>query len=177
MSSTTLSPPVTAEEFAARDHKGLELVDGQVVEVPVSSATAHTSSRVLFKGTEYTDPRQLGVWFSADGGIRCFPDDPDRVRKPDAFFVRRERLPSNIWTTPFVEVAPDLAVEVVSPSDLATEVRGKVQEYLDAGVPVVWVIFPDTRTAWIHRVDRGVEIFESGELEAEPVIPGFRCRL
>jgi Uma2 family endonuclease len=160
MSPTTLSPPVTADEFAAREHKGFELVDGQVVEVAASSATAHTSSRVLFKGTEYTDPRQLGAWFSADGGIRCFPDDPERVRKPDAFFVRRERLPVNVWLTPFVEVAPDLAVEVVSPS-----------------IPVVWVIFPDTRTAWIHRADRGNEIFESGELEAEPVIPGFRCRL
>lgn len=177
MSPTTLSPPMTADEFAATDHKGFELVQGQLVELSVSNTTANTATEVLFYGIQFTKPRNLGAWFSSEGGVRCFPDDPDRVRKPDAFFVSRERLPGDTWSTAFVSIPPDLAVEVVSPNDLAYEVQGKVRESLEAGVTVVWVIYPETRTAFIHRAGRGVEIFENEELEAEPVLPGFRCKL
>jgi Uma2 family endonuclease len=66
---------------------------------------------------------------------------------------------------------------VISPNDLASEIDAKVEEYLAAGVQVVWVINPDSRIARIHRSDSIRGVHEAEELEAEPVLPGFRCRL
>lgn len=175
---STATAGLTAEEFAQLpDARGFELVDGELVEVPVSVPAGITTSRILMIAGTWCESRNLGIWLPPDTGIRCFADDPNRVRKPDACFIRRERLTTAAMEAPYFPVAPDLAVEVLSPTDLAYAVDDKVQEYLDAGIPIIWIINPERRIARIHRRGSITGVFETDELEAEPVLPGFRCKL
>jgi Uma2 family endonuclease len=177
MSADTSLHPVTADDFAAMpDTKGFELVDGELVELSMSVDSSFTAGEVLAIGRAYCHSRNLGIWLPPDTGIRCFADDPDRIRKPDACFIRRERFTPELRQV-FLPVAPDLVVEVVSPTDRHYEVDAKVEEYLAAGVSIVWVINPASRIARVHRSGAFTGVYENDELEAEPVIPGFRCRL
>jgi Uma2 family endonuclease len=119
-------------------------------------------------------------WVLPEGtAYQCFPDAPEKVRKPDTSFVSKERIPlDRAFDKGFIRVAPDLAAEVISPNDIAYEVDEKVQAFLRAGTRLVWVINPDARTVQVHRQsDRGVILRESDELTGEEVLPGFRCRV
>ena len=102
---------------------------------------------------------------------------PDTVRGPDASFVRRERIPDPI-PRGFARFAPDLAIEVLSPSNRPGEVLEKVGDYLNAGTLVVWVIDPDRRQARVYRADGTmVTVTENEPLDGEDVLPGFTCVL
>jgi Uma2 family endonuclease len=124
-------------------------------------------------------PKKLGWVFPEGTSYQCFQDDPSKVRRPDVSFVRLERLsPEEAAARGHARLAPDLAVEVVSPSDLYYEVDAKAQEWLDAGVKLVWVVNPRTRSVAIHRADGSSAILhEQDELTGENVIPGFRCQV
>ena len=127
---------------------------------------------------DFAEPHGLGWAFPADCGYQCFPDAPDKVRKPDASFIQRGRLPGEQLHEGHVRIAPDLAVEVVSANDLFDEVEIKVGEYLGAGVRLVWVVNPRTRTGQVYRADGSVtRLREGDELSGEDVLPGFRCRV
>ena len=77
-----------------------------------------------------------------------------------------------------IGIAPDLAVEVVSPNDLAYEIDKKVEEYDTASVKLIWVVNPETKTVRVHRADGTVTVLrEKDELDGENVVPGFRCRV
>lgn len=111
---------------------------------------------------------------------RCFgdvfPDDPDRIRRPDASFIRMDRLRSGPLPQGHCDIVPDLVVEVISPNDLYGEVEDKVEEYLAAGVRLVWVIYPPHKAFRIHRANGSVQDLKATtELTGEDVIPGFRC--
>jgi Uma2 family endonuclease len=100
------------------------------------------------------------------------------VRKPDVSLIFRDRLPAEQLEEGHLTLPPDLAVEVVSPNDSAYEVEEKVQEYLEVGVRLVWVVYPPTRTIHIHRADRTTAVIRSDdELTGEDLLPGFRCRV
>ena len=100
------------------------------------------------------------------------------MRRPDVSFIRKERLPEGPTSEGYIYIPPDLAVEVISPNDLAYEVDHKVVEYLDAGVALVWVINPEARTVRIHRRSGSLGwLREEDELSGEDVLPGFRCRV
>ena len=102
--------------------------------------------------------------------------NPDTVRAPDVFYVRSARLPAQGVPEAFWEIAPDLAVEVVSPTETAEEVRAKVHDYLAAGTPLVWVIYPRTQEVVAHTLDGLARTLGSGDrLEAPEVLPGFSC--
>lgn len=98
------------------------------------------------------------------------------MRFPDGSFIRSGRLPDNVLPRGHVRVVPDLVLEVVSPNDLAWEVDLKVTEYLQAGVPLVWVCYPDTRTVSIYRVQGQVTRLGVGDLLSDAeILPGFTC--
>ena len=99
-------------------------------------------------------------------------------RSPDLSFVRSGRLDAPGISQVFPQLAPDLAVEVVSPSDSPQRVLEKVGEYLEAGVRLVWVIDRQARRAVVHRaLSSAQEISADGMLDGEDVLPGFRCSL
>jgi len=94
----------------------------------------------------------------SDAGYQCFPDDPNKVRKPDLSFIQAARLAVEDEPEGWATIAPDLAVEVISPNDLFEAVSIKVREYLAAGVRLVWVIDTATQMVYVYPHDRRGEI-------------------
>ena len=177
--STLADRTYTPDDLLAMpDGKGFELVDGHLVERPMGALSSWVAGRIFRKLDEHIEAGGLGYLWPADNGFQCFPHDPMRVRRPDVSFVRRGRLPDDDLDVGFVKIAPDLVVEVLSPNDLAPEVERKVEDYLEAGVPLIWVIDPETQTARVHRADgTAARLRGDDELSGEDVVPGFRCAL
>jgi Uma2 family endonuclease len=178
MNAIAAKSSYTPEELLAMpDEKNYELVDGQLVERNMSTLSSWVAGRISRYLDVYAEENQLGWIFPADNGYQCFPDAPGKVRKPDVSFVRRDRLPENASSTGYMTIAPDLAVEVLSPNDLAWEIDRKVADYLGAGVRLVWVVHPVSRAVAVHRLSGPVSwLREEDELSGEDVLPGFhRC--
>ena len=152
-----------------------ELVDGELVERGMGALSGWVGGEVFGRIREYA--RQHGGWAFGDGvGYRCYTDDPERVHKPDASFVGADRLPSP--PEGYITIAPDLAVEVVSPNDIYYEVEAKVDEYLSAGVRLVWVVNPVNKSVRVFQPGRIVgEFGPDDELTGGDVMPGFTCRV
>src|SRR5206468_12011006 len=118
--------------------------------------------------------RQLGEVFGAETGF-TIARNPDTVRAPDVAFVTSARIAAIGVTKKFFSGAPDLAVEVVSPSDTVNEVDEKVQDWLDACVRLVWVVNPKPRTVIVYARGQSPRILsESESLDGSDVVPGFR---
>ena len=147
MHASVMSQRYTPEDLLAMaDGHRFDLVDGQLVERNMgaeSSWIAQQTNRYL---GNYAETSKHGLVLGPDCGYQIFPDDPNRVRFPDGSFIRSGRLPNDALPRGHIRVVPELVLEVVSPNDLAWEVDLKVTEYLQAGVPLIWVFYPDTRT-------------------------------
>ncbi len=102
--------------------------------------------------------------------------DPDTVRAPDVYYVGADRMPPTGIPEGFWGLAPDLAVEVVSPRESAEEVREKVRDYLQAGTSLMWVIYPRSREVIVHTPDGLARTYtERDVLEGFTCLPGFTC--
>jgi Uma2 family endonuclease len=155
-----------------------ELVDSHLKELDVGAESNHISAVVIFFLQLFLREHFLGWVLASDTQYQCFPHAPKMVRKPDVSFIRRERIPDSRLPRGLVRIRPDLAVEVVSPKDEFEEVDVKVEDYLRAGIPLVWIVVPATRQVYVHRPDGSVvKVRENGELTGEDVLPGFRCRV
>jgi Uma2 family endonuclease len=160
------------------DAVSYELVDGRLVERNVSAESSRVGLRIgRLIGAE-ADRTGEATAYGSDLGYQCFPNDPDRIRKPDASVIRRQRLEGVPRDTGYMPIPADLAVEVLSPNDLAYEVAAKVEEYLSAGFGAVWVAHPHLKTVTIYKA-RGVAVVlhEDDQITAEPALAGFRCRV
>lgn len=174
------SKPLTPDDLLAMGDEGksFELVNGELFEKNESLLSGRVESILCRLVDGHCSTNDLGPVWTGTQGIRCFPDDPTKIRKPDTFFVKKERFQSTSWHDGFLTVTPDMAAEVISSNDLASEIDEKVEEYLAAGIPLVWVINPEVRTVIIHRGDGSVtKLHENDELTGENVIPGFRCKV
>jgi Uma2 family endonuclease len=155
-----------------------ELVGGELVERNMGWESSRIGGRVQGLLFTFCEANGVGEVAPADASYQCFPDDPNKVRRPDVSFLRRERLPNLAERQGHCRVAPDLAVEVVSPNDYYSDVEAKVQEYINAGTLLVWVVNPPTRTVRVHRADGAVSDLHEGDvLSGEDIIPGFACRV
>ena len=126
----------------------------------------------------YCDANGSGKALPAEIGFRCFPHRPRLLRKPDGSYFRSGRLPGNRVPAGDILIAPDLVIESISPNELADTVIEKTEDYLAAGVNLVWIIYPARRRA-VSFAPNGFSqwIDEAGELDGRDVVPGFRCRL
>ena len=174
---------VTDEELLQipRDGQTYERVDG---EIRVSPAGFRHEAVAMALGAYlwvFVSERKLGHVVGSSTGFRWpgrKPDRPDNVRSPDVSFVAAGRFPDERRPIGFAELAPDLAVEVLSPHDRGGDVLEKVGEYLDAGTRLVWVIDPEKRTAAAYRSLTDVRVLgETDTLDGEDVVPGFSCPL
>ena len=119
---------------------------------------------------------RLGAVYAAETGF-WIEADPDTVRAPDVAFVSNARLPEDD-PDGYARFVPDLVVEVLSPSDRADKVREKVRDWLAAGVRLVWVVHPKEKSVRVYREDSSESTVAGDQaLDAEPVLPGFRCSL
>ncbi len=165
--------PISVEEFEAMPLEGTwELVDGEMVELtPSANRSGWIAGQIAFLLEAHVRATNAGWVFPAEVGFILF-DDRATVRSPDAAFVRRDRLPD--LTDSFVPVAPDLAVEVLSPTDRMADALGKVSMYLQAGVQLVWLVNPAEQSVTVFRPDASPKSVQApGTIFGEPVLPGF----
>lgn len=167
---------VTADELLRMPDDGYqyELVEGRLIRMPPPGFQHGVIAlRIASALLRFVEDGELGV-VMGEGGYKL-ASNPDTVRGPDASFVRRDRIetegvPRGYWVGP-----PDLAVEVLSPDDRPSELRGKIQQYLRLGVRMVWVIDPDDRTLTVYRPNvAAVTLTSLHDVEGDDVVPGFR---
>ena len=175
----TWTAPMTPEDLLAMPNEvDYELINGELVERHMGAESSWIASNLIGLIYLWCRGRLPGHLFTTDCGYQCFADDPTKVRKPDVSFVRKGRFPGERVPRSYIDIPPDLVVEVLSPNDLASEAAVKVEDYLDAGVPLVWVIFPDAETVTVHRADGTVtKLHNTDVLTGEGMLPGFQCKL
>ena len=171
MATATL---MSVEKFAALPEDGQmhELVEGELLTMP-PPGFLHTNIVALIFGSisVFLSQNPIGRAF-AEGGFLLI-EDPPTVRQPDIAFVRADRIPQR-WEGIYFRGAPDVAIEVVSPSDRAGDLELKVRQYLAAGAKAVAVVYPQTRSIWVHRPAGSPHLLGiSGNLEIPDVLPGW----
>jgi Uma2 family endonuclease len=172
-------PRITLEEYFERfdkDHPA-ELVDGQMVplEPGMSRRGAFTAGKIVTFLSLHVDEHGGGFVLVGEHFVLELAQDRERIRIPDVAFVRADRVEFDGKPT---RGAPDLAIEVISPSDKIGELTKKTRDYFAAGARLVWVIVPEARTAMVHRPDgTGTILSETDVLEGEDVLPGLAIRI
>jgi Uma2 family endonuclease len=163
----------TAEQLLRATGLGrCELVRGELTGRPYAGCEEGVIAAHI-AGTlgEFVHRCQLGVVVSGTGfQTAC---NPDTVRAPDVAFVCAQRVPARL-PRGYFEGAPDLAVEVLSPDDRASEVMAKVEDWLEASCREVWVVDPKTQTVSVHRSRNETLILHAADrLTSDPLLPGF----
>jgi Uma2 family endonuclease len=169
----TTAPITTAEQLLhAPDLGPCELVRGKLVIGTCASFEAgRIAASLALDLMEFAKPRKLGVALMATGFQ--IASGPDTVRVPRVAFLRAERIPTENLDD-YVQGAPDLAVEILSPWDLFSMVNAKVQDWLDAGCRLVWVVDPETRIVTVYQGrTQAVVLRASDTLTGGDVLPGF----
>ena len=168
---------MTADELLIMPDDGFcyELIKGELIRMP---PPGHIHGRVTMRIAgplyQYVLSNKLGIVYAAETGF-LIHQNPDTVRAPDAAFVERQRVDSAGEVEGYWVGAPDLAVEVVSPSDSVGYVEDKVEQWIEAGSRLVWVISPKLRTVTVYRSLADITILtEKDTLDGNDVVPGFQ---
>src|SRR5437868_12282208 len=173
------TPLMTAEELLYTNvpNKRTELVRGLlVVHEPPGGKHGNVTANLGARLWTHADLTGAGAVFVGDTGF-TLARNPDTVRGPDIAFVQTERLPAPIPNS-YLELAPDLVVEVLSHNDRPGETLAKIGDWLDAGARIVWVIDPERRIARVYRHTGSESLLsEQDDLDGEDVLPGFRCKV
>ncbi|MFQ6113831.1 MAG: Uma2 family endonuclease [bacterium] len=152
-----------------------EYVEGELKVSPTGMLHESIAVNLITKLYEFLKKHQLGRVYSSSAGYRM---KSGNVRSPDVSFVRKSKLPEGKSPEGFAHFAPDLAVEILSPSDSLEELHDKVVEYFDNGCEIVWVIDPKKRTATVYQSLNNYQILhENDELTGAEVLAGFSCHL
>jgi Uma2 family endonuclease len=153
-----------------------ELIDGVPKEKEMGAKADEIGLWLGSLMVTFVRARRLGHVFGPKTGYVCFPENPKKLRQPDVSFIAAGRLDGDEAPAGHIKVAPDIAVEIISPNNLYEEIESKVAEYRSAGVKLIWIITPETRTVLIRRLDGScAEVGATGQLSGEEVIPGFSC--
>ncbi len=159
--------------------KRLALLDGEIIEMPPSSQiNTVIAGRIIYFFNAYVIPRDLGYVTGADGG---FTLTEHNARQPDVGFISKARHP--VLEGVAFPIAPDLAVEVISPSESSNDVLKKVQRYIEAGTRLVWAVYPIEQTVYVwkpasHGDGLNVQTFGIDDtLNGGDVLPGFELKV
>ena len=175
--ATTFLPPATEADLLRmpQDGRKYELVDGRIVVSPAGGRHGRVIIALGARLEVFVKRKRSGYVFDSSTGFRL-PNG--NVRSPDVSFVARRRFKKGAIPQGFIPLAPDLAVEVLSPADRSRFVLDKVGEYLDVGVRMVWIIDPRARSASVYRSLANVRTLpDKDALAGEDVLRGFRCPL
>jgi len=152
-----------------------EVVDGQIVEEPpLGAREGCIATTISFLLNQFVREKRLGR--VANEVLFTLRAEPRLRRSPDVAFVSAERWPMTkiVLSSAAWEVIPDLAVEVISPTDLASEVQTKIAEYFRAGVRVVWVVYAQQSEVYVYESPREIRAFGRDEtVDGGTVLPGF----
>ena len=176
--TTTNIKLLTAEDLLRLDAQGVrgELIRGVLCEtMPTGLEHGEIVMNLGGELRNFIKPRKLGKLAASDSGV-WLERDPDTVREPDIAYFSAEKIPLDARVTGYAQVAPDLVVEVVSPSNSRQEVNDKALMWLRYGVRLVLVVHPNTRTVEVHREGhRVLTLTENDTLDGMDVLPGFTC--
>ena len=174
--STTIQTMTADELFLMKDDGfRYDLVKGELRKMsPAGGEHGAIIVRLTVALGQYVEENDLGVVFGAETGFKL-ASNPDTVLGPDVAFVSNEKIPPTGIPVAYWPGAPDLAVEVISPGNTRREMEEKIEEYLAAGVRLVWIISPKRRTVIVHQGDvEPVTLAESDTLDGQDVVPGFK---
>jgi Uma2 family endonuclease len=169
----TIKGPATLQDLlnTPKDGNKYELVDGEIVVSPAGMRHSEVAINIGGLIWEFLQKNPIGKVYASDVGI-AFPNG--NVRSPDVTYVNIAKLPEGRSPEAFGEVIPDLAVEVLSPSDSLKELGRKIGEFLENGVPIVWLVDPARQTVTIYRsLTETQQLTSKDMITAEPVLPGF----
>ena len=174
-SSCDSTPPVTGDELLRMPGlDACELVAGRIVRMtPASPTHGRIEVNVAAALKQFVRTRNLGVVMAGEVGVFT-GRNPDTVRAPDVLYLSHERDARRRRPQGFLDVAPELVVEILAPTDRPDELRRKLSEYLAAGVRIAWVIDPTARTVTVHH-DPGtpLALAAGAVVTGEDVLPGF----
>jgi len=175
---TTAKNLLTADDLMAMpdDGKRYELIRGELIAMPlISHNPGRIAARFGRRIGNFAEEHDLGHGVGADAGIHI-ERDPDTVRAPDYGFISYERMAEPPPSRGYADVIPDLVLEVVSPNDRQPDVDAKTQMWLEAGVRLVLVAYPETQEVYAHHDDGSVARYSIGDtVLGDPVLPGFAC--
>ena len=157
-----------------------ELVDGTIVEMaPCNALHGKYAGRIYRLLAEHVDTARDGdVVVGNVGFVLNIPYDPERVRAPDVAFISWERILGGQLPEKFFPGAPDLAVEVLSPSDDPVDVQQKVWDWLEGGAKLVWLVALGAKTVTAYRADGSARFLRGDDsLEGEDILPGLSIPL
>ena len=162
---------MTLEEFLENDVEGFEYVKGKLI--PMAGASRR-HGRISVNILRYLDPtvydNNLGELYTSGASFKV----GERVLKPDVAFVSTDRLTGD--DDKGLPIPLDLAIEVVSPSDIHSRVIGKALAYLDAGTRCVWIIDPVSKTVTVYKSETDIKtLTREDTLTGDDVVPGFSC--
>ena len=183
MTQALLKPaPITADEFDRMGDAahGYELVDGHLLEKPMSVLADYTSARTVRKVGDYLDDHPVGIVLGSESGFRLgVPDARRQVRKPDVSVVAMEQVQQQGLPEGSITGRPLLAFESVSPKDQTYELEQKLSEYRRAGVPLIWIVYAGLRVGRVMDADGSTRLIaeEGGVFDGGDVLPGLRIPL
>jgi Uma2 family endonuclease len=154
------------------ENRPCELVEGTLVEKPMGIDESEIAGTIHMAVKSFVRPRKLGIVTVADGPVKLFAG---LVRLPDVMFASWNSFPERKRpNTPVPQIAPDLAVEVLSKGNTKPEMARKLREYFEAGVKLVWLVDPKTKSVRVYTaVDQFVRLNEDQTLDGGDVLPGF----
>lgn len=166
-------PKMTLEEFLESDLEGYEYIKGELIPVPPTSMEhGKISVNLILPLGLYVRENRLGDVYIPDTGFKV----GERVLMPDIAFLTSARIPDDLSKAS--PVPPDLAVEVVSPTDVSRQIEEKVFAYLEAGTQLVWVLKPISKTVTIYRSETDITLLTRNDtLTGENVVEGFSCQV
>lgn len=177
---TTEKALLSAEDLLklGEDGRWCELLDGRLVKMaPAGGIHGEIVSRADYVLRTHVDANQLGKVLAGDPGI-ILSRNPDRVRAPDVCFIAREHVPEEGLPSGYLEIVPDFVIEVISPGDTASEVEAKVEEWLRAGVRLVWAMYPKTRSLVAYESLAVVHLYtETDTVSGATVLPDLSIRV
>jgi Uma2 family endonuclease len=168
---------MSIDEFMAMpDSVGYELVEGVLTERKLMGALSdYVAAKVVVRLGNFVETQRRGHIFMSETTYRCF-GHPDTGRRADVSFIRTGRLPGEHIPEGYLTIPADLAVEVISPNDLAYEVEEKVALYLRHGFAEIWVVYPNTRTIHVHAKGQPIlSLDEEQTLRGRGLLEGFTC--
>jgi Uma2 family endonuclease len=175
MDILTEAPPLSLEDQIDRDSDTrYELIDGKLVERNMGALADDFASQLFAILGFFIRDNKLGRFFY-DTQYSCFGG---KIRRPDFSFIVASRMMKNDIPRGRLKIPPDLAIEVLSPNDLAYEVGERVADYLKAGVKEIWLVNPELQTISIRCPGKStIELDENGILRSDDLLPGFELRV
>jgi Uma2 family endonuclease len=178
MAANPKQQTMTLEEFERfavlpeNSQRRLEFVDGEVVELVSNEISAHITSLLTILVGGYIVQHQLGYTTSSESGFRIGNND----YMPDFAFISKARREKPIGET-WITVAPDLVIEVKSPTDSLVSLISKATDYLAAGVRMVWIVLPDKRRVDVYTQEDNLQYGVDGMITGGDVLPGFTLKV